>query len=105
MREGLGDGVDLPAGHAEGAPHVTDRVADPVGVHHRHRDAPLPAVAVEDRVVHLEAARGLHVDVDVRERLAQRGEEALHEEAVPQGVDAGDPEEVVDQAPGAGAAA
>jgi hypothetical protein len=42
--------------------------------------------------------RGLHVEVDVRQRCPQRGEEALHQQAVPDRVDAGDAEEVVHQA-------
>ena len=99
--EGLGDGVDLPAGHPEGGADVADRVTHPVGVHHRDRDAALPAVAVEDRVVDLETPVGLHVDVDVGQRLPPRGEEPLHEEPVAQRVDAGDAEQVVDQAAGA----
>ena len=69
-----------------------------VGVHHRDADAALAAVLVEDRGVDLEPARGLHVDVDVGQRLPQRREEALHEQVVPQRVDPGDPEQVVDQA-------
>ena len=82
----------------ERGPDVADGVADPVGVHHRDRDAPLAAVAVEDRLVDLQPPRGLHVDVDVGQRAAQRGEEPLHQQAVAQRVDPGDAEQVVDQA-------
>ena len=104
VRERLGDRVDLPGRHAQGGPDVADRVADAVGVHHRHADTALPAVLVEDRLVDLEPARRLHVDVDVGQRGAQRREEPLHQQAVPDRVDPGDAEEVVDQAAGAGAA-
>ena len=87
-----------PGGMPERGADVADRVADPVGVHHRDAHAALAAVAVEDRLVDLEPARGLHVDVDVGQRLAQRGEEPLHQQAVADRVDPGDAEQVVDQA-------
>ena len=90
-----------PARHAQRRPDVADRVPDPVGVHHRDRDAPLAAVPVEDRLVDLQPPGGLHVDVDVGQGPAQRGEEPLHEQPVAQRVDAGHAEQVVDQAAGA----
>ena len=102
--EGLGDGVDLARRHAERGADVADGVADAVGVHHRDAHAALAAEAVEDRLVDLGAARGLDVDVDVGQRGAQRREEPLHQEVVADRVDAGDAEEVVDQAAGARAA-
>ena len=102
--ERLGDRVHLPRRHAEGGADVTDRVADPVGVHHRDGDAPLAAEAVEDRAVDLLAPGGLHVDVDVGQRGAQRRQEPLHQQAVADRVDPGDAEQVVDQAAGAGPA-
>ena len=102
--ERLGDRVDLARRHPERATDVAHRVADPVGVHHRDADAPLPAVAVEDRLVDLEPARGLDVDVDVGQRVAQRREEPLHQQVVADRVDAGDAEQVVDQAAGPRAA-
>ena len=104
VRERLGDRVDLRRRHPERGADVADRVADPVGVHHRDADAPLAAVAVEDPLVDLEPPGGLHVDVDVGQRLAQRGEEPLHQQPVPDRVDPGDAEQVVDQAAGARAA-
>ena len=96
--ERLGDRVDLAGRHPECGADVTDRVADPVGVHHRDADAALPAVLVEDRRVDLEPARGLHVDVDVGKGSAQRRQEPLHEQAVADRVDPGDAEQVVDHA-------
>ena len=102
--ERLGDRVDLAGRHAERAADVADGVAHAVGVHHRDAHAPLPAVAVEDRLVDLQPAGGLHVDVDVGQRVAQRGEEALHQQVVADRVDPGDAEQVVDQAAGARAA-
>ena len=101
VRERLGDRVDLPHRHPEGGADVADRVPDPVGVHHRDAHAALAAVPVEDRLVDLEPAGGLHVHVDVGQRPAQRGEEPLHQQVVPQRVDPGDAEQVVDQAAGA----
>ncbi len=98
VRERLGDRVGLAGRHAESGADVADGVADPVGVHHRDADAALAAVLVEDRLVDLEPPRGLDVDVDVGQRLAQRGEEPLHQQAVPDRVDPGDTEQVVDQA-------
>ncbi len=102
MGKCLGDRVDLARRHAQRGTDVADRVAHPIGLHHRHAHAALPAVAVEDRPVDLEASGRLHVDVDVGQRLSQRGEEAFHQQVVAQRVDAGDAQEVVDQAPGPG---
>ncbi len=102
--ERLGDRVGLPRRHAERGADVADGVADAVGVHHRDADAALAAVAVEDALVDLEPPGRLHVDVDVGQRLAQRREEPLHQQPVPDRVDAGDAEQVVDQAARARAA-
>ena len=96
--ERLGDGVDLARRHAERGADVADGVTDAVGVHHRDAHAALAAEPVEDRLVDLGAPRGLDVDVDVGQRLAQRREEPLHQQVVADRVDAGDAEEVVDQA-------
>ena len=102
--EGLGDRVDLPRRHPERATDVAHGMTDPVGVHHRDADAPFAAVAVEDRLVDLQPARGLHVEVDVGQRVAQRREEPLHQQVVAERVDPGDAEQVVDQAARARAA-
>ena len=104
VRERLGDRVDLARGHAQRGTDVAHGVPHPVGVHHRHAHAPLAAVAVEDGLVDLEPAVGLDVDVDVGQGAAQRGEEPLHQQAVPDRVDPGDAEQVGDQAAGAGPA-
>ena len=104
VREGLGDRVGLQRRHAQGGADVAHGVPHAVGVHHRHAHAALAAVAVEDRLVDLGAARGLHVDVDVGQRLAQRGEEALHQQLVADRVDPGDAEQVGHQAARARAA-
>ena len=93
-----------PGRQAERGADVADRVPHPVGVHHRDAGDPLAAEALEDPLVDLGAAGRLDVDVDVGQRLAQRREEALHQQPVAQRVDAGDAEQVVDQAAGAGAA-
>ena len=98
VRERLRDRVGLARRHPERGADVTDRVAHLVGLHHRHARAALGAVAVEDRLVDLQPPRGLHVEVDVGQRGAQRREEPLHQQVVPDRVDPGDPEQVVDQA-------
>ncbi len=100
----LGDGVHLGFGHAEGEAGVADGAAGPVGVLHAHEGGALGAEALDDGVVDLVAAGGLHVDVDVREGGAVGGEEALHDQAVGHGVDMGDAQGVVDERGGAGAA-
>ncbi len=92
MRERLGDRVDLAGRQAERRPDVADRVPDAVGLDHGHAGHPLAAERVEDPVIDLGAARGFHVDVDVGQRLAQWGEEALHDEPVPQRIDPRDPQ-------------
>ena len=96
--EGLGEGVDLTGGQGERGADIADGVAHAVGLHHRDGGNSLGAEALDDGVVDLEPARGLDVDVDVGELATQRGEEALHEQAVAHRVDAGDAEQVVDQA-------
>ena len=100
VREGLGDGVDLGRRQAERGADVADGVPDPVGVHHRDAADPVGAEAVDDRVVDLHAPGGLHVDVDVGQLVAQRGEEALHQQPVAERVDVGDAQQVGDQAAG-----
>jgi hypothetical protein len=72
VREGLGDRVDLTGRKAERGTGVADGVTHSVGVHHRHAGAALFAEALEDPVVDLLAARGLDVDVDVRQFATQR---------------------------------
>ena len=79
-------------------------MAHPVGVHHRDAADPVGAEALEDGVVDLHPPGGLHVDVDVGQLVAQRGEEALHQQAVADRVDVGDAEQVGDQAAGTRAA-
>ena len=93
-----------PGGMPSAAPTSRIGVPHPVGVHHRHAGDPLAAEALEDLLVDLGAAGGLDVDVDVGQRVAQRREEPLHQQAVRDRVDAGDAEQVVDQAAGARAA-
>ncbi len=65
VREGLRDDVDVGRHHPERGTGVTDGVAHPVGLHHRHARHPLPAEALHDAFVDLGAARRLDVDVDV----------------------------------------
>ncbi len=104
VREGLGDRVDLGRGQAERRADVADGVAHAVGVHHRHAGDAVAAEALEDLLVDLGAASRLDVEVDVGQLGAQRGAEALHEQAVLERLDPGDAEQVVDQAAGARAA-
>jgi hypothetical protein len=104
VREGLGDGVDVAGRQAHGGADVADGVPDAVGVEHGHGGDPLLPEVGEHLVVDLEAAGGLHVDVDVGQRPAQRGEEPLHDQVVADRVDPRDAQAVVDQAAGPRAA-
>ena len=72
VRERLGDRVDLHRRQAERGADVADRVAHPVGVHHRDAGDPVAAEALEDPLVDLGAPRRLHVDVDVGQLGPQR---------------------------------
>ena len=103
VRERLGERVDLAWRHAQGRPDITDAVPGPVGVHHRHAGAALPAVGREDLLIDLGAAGGLDIEVDVGQLVAQWGQEPLHQQAVADRVDIADPEQVGDQAAGAAA--
>jgi len=100
MREGLGQRIDFRSRHSEGFTDIAHRVPHTVGLHHRHAGHALVTEAFKDSVIHLGAPRGLDVDVDVREHPPQRGQEPLHQQSVPHGIDTGDPEEMVDQAAG-----
>ena len=92
MGEGLGQGVDLAGRQRERGPDIADGMAHAVGLHHRYACDALGAEPLEDRVVDLEPARGLDVDVDIGQLSAQGGEEPLHQQAVMHRVDAGDTE-------------
>ena len=99
VRERLGEAVDLTGRHAECAADIADRMSDAVGLRHGHGGDAFGTEAFEDQVVHLEPASGLDVDVDIGQHPPQRRQEALHQQAVPQWIDAADAEQVVDQAP------
>lgn len=73
VRKRLGDHVDGLRGDAEREPGIAQRVAGAVGLGHAGDRDPLLAEAFEDAVVHLQPARGLHVDVDVRQRRPALG--------------------------------
>ena len=104
VREGGGEGVDLGGRHAEGSTHIAHSVTHAVGLHHRHGRRALGAEPIEDPAVDLLPSRRLDVDVDVGQGTTQGRQEALHEQALREGVDSGDAEQVVDQAAGAGTA-
>jgi hypothetical protein len=104
VRERRGDHVDLGRWQAECRADVADGVPDAVGVHHRHAADTVAAEPFEDPLVDVGAPVGLDVDVDVGQLGPQWGAEPLHQQAVRQGVDPGDAEQVVDQAACAGAA-
>ena len=97
VRERLRHGVDLGRRHPQGSPDVTDRVPDPVAVHHRDTGDPLTPEPGEDLLVDLGAPGRLDVDVDVGQLGPQRRAEPLHQQAVAHRVDPGDAEEVVDE--------
>ena len=96
--EGLGERIDLPRWHPERGTDVAHRVAYAIGVAHRDTGTALAAEALEDEGVDLGAPCGLDIDVDVGQSTAQRREEAFHHQTVRERVDAGDAEQVVDQA-------
>ena len=99
VREGLRHHPDLDLRQAERLADLTHRRARAIGVDHRDAPGPLVAVARQHHVVDVLAARRLDVDVDVRELVAHRVQEALEREVVPERVDVGDPQEVADQGP------
>ena len=72
VRERLRHGVDLGRRHPQGSPDVTDRVPDPVAVHHRDAGDPLTPESGEDLLVDLGAPGRLDVDVDVGQLGPQR---------------------------------
>ena len=104
VRERLRDRVDLTRRQTQRRAGVPDRVPDPVGVHHRDAGHPLGPEPVQDRLVDLGPSGGLYVDVDVGQLGPERGEEPFHQQVVPDRVDRGDAEQVVDQAARAGPA-
>ena len=79
-------------------------MAHPVGLGHGDGRDPLGAEAVDDRAVDLQAARGLHVDVDVGQHGPPLGQEPLHQQPVLDGVGVRDAQQVVDERAGARAA-
>ena len=70
MGEGLGESVDLAGREGECSAHITNGVAHAVGLHHRHGGDPLNTKTLNDRVVDLQASRGLDVDVDIGQLTA-----------------------------------
>ena len=104
VRKGLGDRVDLQRGQRERGADVADGMPDPVRVEHRHAGDPPTAEALQDHLVHLGAALGLHVEIDVGQAPAVDGQEPLHQQAELERLDPGDAEHVVDQAPRPGTA-
>ena len=98
VRERLGDRVDLARRQRQRRAHVAYGVTDPVRVEHRHARHPVAAERGQYRVVHLGAPGRLDVEVDVRQRLPQRRQEPLEDEVVADRVDAGDAQQVVDEA-------
>ena len=104
MGEGFSNGVDLSRRQTQRRPDVPHGVADPVGAQHGDAGHPLPTEGVQDRVVDVGSPGCLDVEIDVGQGLPQRGEEPLHDQPVLDGVDAGDTQQIVDQATRPGAA-
>ncbi len=105
VRERLRHHPDLDLRQAERLADLADRGARPIGVDHRDAAGALVAVAREDHVVDVLAPRGLDVDVDVRQLVAHRVQEAFEREVVTERVDVGDPQEVADEGAGGARAA
>jgi hypothetical protein len=78
-------------------------VARAVGLGHAGDRGPLPPEPLDDRVVHLQAPLGLHIEVDVRQRRTPLAEEPLEQQPVVERVGRGDEQRVVDHGAGAGA--
>ena len=93
------------SGRPSALPDLADRRARPVRVDHRDAAGPLVAVAREHHVVDVLAAGRLDVDVDIRQLVAHRVQEALEREVVPERVDVGDPEQVAHERAGGAPAA
>ena len=98
--EGLGGEVHLSLREAERLAHLPDGPPGPVGVHHGHAGAAVVAVPGEDRVVHLLPAGRFHVDVDVRQLVAERIDEPLEQQPVADRVHVGDAGQVAHQRSG-----
>ncbi len=104
VREGLRDLGNLLRRHPEGEPGIPQGVTGTVGLRHPRHRHPVPAEPGDDLVVDLQAAGGLHVQVDVGQARAPLGQEPLEEEPVFQRVGRCDEQGVVDHRSGAGAA-
>ena len=85
---------------AEGPGGVAHRRAGPVGDDVGHLGGVLAAVALVDELDDLLAPAGLDVEVDVRRARAPRGEEALEEQPVLDGVHGGDAQGEADRGVG-----
>ena len=79
---------------------LADRRARTVRVDHRDAAGALVAVARQHHVVDVLATGRLHVDVDVRQLVAHRVQEALEREVVAERVDVGDPQQVAHERAG-----
>ena len=82
---------------AEGAARVPQRHPGPVGDHVGDLGGPVPAVGLVDVLDHLLAAPVLDVQIDVGRAVPPGGQEPLEQQAVSDGVHAGDAERVADR--------
>lgn len=94
--EGFRDPVDGGGADPEREAGVPQGVPGAVGLGHAGDRDPIPPETVDDPVVDLQTARGLDVDVDVRQRRPALGQEPFEEQVVLQRVRGGDEEAVVD---------
>ena len=99
-RGGPGQPVDGLLLEAERLAHLTDGGPLAIGDHVAHHPGALRSVFLEDVLDHLLPMRGGEIDVDVRGHLHVLVQEALEEQVVRDRVDAGDAEQVGDDAVG-----
>lgn len=67
VRKRLRHPVGLGGGDAQGERRVPQGVPGPVGLGHRGEGDPFPAETLDDPVVRLQSAGGLHIEVDIGE--------------------------------------
>lgn len=77
VRKALGELADDLRRNPDSEAGVPQCVPGPVRLGHAGDRGPLPPEPLNDRVVHLQAPLGLHIEVDVRQRRAALAQEPL----------------------------
>ena len=84
-------------GQAQHLANVAHRAARPKALDHGHDGRAVATIGLEDPLHHRLAAGVLEIDVDVRRLVAFGADEALEQQVVALGVDAGDAQHVTDR--------